>query len=276
MQFNRAMKAVTPPIVWNAMRKLYLWKQGGDMRFEGDYQCWADAAAAARGYDAEEILKRVVEAARKVRNGEAAFERDGVAFDEMQVNFPVTWALTRALARHGRMHVLDFGGSLGSTYRQCRAMFPREARVRWAVVEQRAYVEAGAMEFATGELTFHPAIEAAREQTDFDVLLLSGTLQYLPNPLEFLEEILAGNWQTIILDRTPFMHDDSMRLTVQHVPASIGSASYPAWFLSETQVLGRIEQDYALVSGWPGQDSAHNLHRHAGYKGFLFERKACK
>lgn len=273
MQFNRAMKAVTPPVVWDAARKLSDRLLGRDMRFDGDYACWAEAAAAAHGYDAAEILQRNIEATRKVCNGEAAFERDGVAFGDMQPNFPLAWALARALARHGRLHVLDFGGSLGSTFHQARVMLPQAADVRWAVVDQAGQVEAGLSEFATDELAFHHSIEAAKCGTDFDVLLLSGSLQYLPKPFELLEQILPEDWQTIILDRMPFMVDGTTRLTVQHVPASIGAASYPAWFFSEAQVLARLERDYHRIADWPGKDSAHNLGRRAVYKGLLFERK---
>jgi hypothetical protein len=42
----------------------------------------SEAAARSTGYDAAAIFEKTREATRKVRNGEAAFERDSVTFDK--------------------------------------------------------------------------------------------------------------------------------------------------------------------------------------------------
>jgi putative methyltransferase (TIGR04325 family) len=177
----------------------------------------------------------------------------------------------RAAVRHGQLHVVDFGGALGSTYAQSRVLINAASDVCWAIVEQPAYAAAGAEEFGNHELSFHDSIDAARQHADFDVLLLSGVIQYLPDPLGFLDSVLALEFPTVILDRTPFMVDGVARLTVQHVPESIYPASYPAWFFSETELLAKVAAQYDLVASWPALDDLHPEGGRAEYKGFLFE-----
>lgn len=272
-QFKKSLQSLVPPVFWQGARRIVSCLRGREIRFVGDFKSWAEAEAASTGYGAEYILERTIKAAREVNNGEAAFERDGVPIAEMEYPFPLAWALMRAAARHGRLHVLDFGGALGSTYFQSRALINAASDLRWAIVEQPAHVAAGAKEFGNHELSFHDTIDAARQHAEYDVILLSSVIQYLQDPLGFVDSVLTPEFPSIILDRTPFMVDGVARLTVQHVPEWIYPASYPAWFFSEDELLARFAQQYELVAGWPGSDNAQPENGKAIFKGFLFERK---
>jgi putative methyltransferase (TIGR04325 family) len=245
------------------------------IQFMGDFKSWSEADKEAAGYDQKHILDKTLEAVRKVINGEMAFERDGVPFPRMQYNFPLLSALMRIAERHGRLHVLDFGGSLGSTYFQSRGRLNSCPDLRWAVVEQASHVAVGNKEFANEELSFYDSIESACKDNEYDVLLLSGVLQYLPDPLTFLSSIVGRRIPAIIIDRTPFMVNGVARLTVQHVPKRIYSASYPAWFFSEHEFLAKFETQYENIATWSALDKHHPQGGRAEYKGFLFElRKA--
>ena len=232
---------------------------------------WAEALSASGSYGDPSICNRVISATRKVRNSEAAFERDGVAFPHMEYNFPLAFALLRAGARDGRINVVDFGGSLGSSYFQSRAILGGVLPISWAVVEQPNFVEAGRREFGNSELSFHETIEEARDLIGSDVLLLSGVLQYLPDPWGFLEEALSHAFRSVIIDRTPFIVDDRARLTVQYIPQQIYPASYPAWFFDES-LLQRLRPQYKLVASWPALDCLHPEGGRAVWRGFLYER----
>jgi putative methyltransferase (TIGR04325 family) len=85
----------------------------------------------------------------RVRDGECAYERDGVVFEEVQLSFPVLAGLLRASAADaGRLAVIDFGGALGSSYYQCRKFLSLLPDLAWAVVEQENFVRCGREEFA--------------------------------------------------------------------------------------------------------------------------------
>src|SRR6187431_804796 len=56
---------------------------GEHVWFRGNYQSWDEARRASVGYDAPAILEKVRVATLKVISGEAACERDSVAFDRV-------------------------------------------------------------------------------------------------------------------------------------------------------------------------------------------------
>jgi len=218
-------------------------RQGESNQFSGDYLSWQAALDAAGGYDMPGILARVREAALKVKRGEAVFERDSVCFDHEEYRWLTLACLLRVAAEHGgKLRVLDFGGSLGSFYFQHRKHFQGLRQVRWAVVEQSHYAACGRKEFQDGVLRFHGTIEECLAEGAVDVVLCSSVLQYLEKPYDMLANLAHSGVPYILLDRTPFIARGKDRLTVQHVPPSIYSASYPAWFFSGQYFLGEVRR----------------------------------
>lgn len=240
------VRPLVPPVLPAAVR----WARGRSaaIRFVGDFPSWEVARRAAGGYDDDAILARVRESAAKVRDGKAAFERDGVAFDRPEYNFPLLACLLRAATESGnRLRVLDFGGSLGSTYYQCRPFLGGVGEVSWTVVEQPHFVACGRREFEDGRLRFREGIEGVGEPVD--VILISSVLQYLPDPYAVLDRLTATRAGWLIVDRTFAVPTDRDVLTVQQVPASIYGrpASYPAWLFACHRVPARLARGWDLV-----------------------------
>lgn len=242
--------------------------------FTGDYGSWDQAQRDAVGYDAAVILEKTREALLKVKRGEAVAERDSVLFDHVQYSFPVLAGLLRAaLAAGGELGVVDFGGSLGSSYFQCRSFLRGVRRLEWMVIEQPAHVACGQQHFASEELLFYPTVQEAVGRHRTNTLLLSSVLQYLPDPYPMLRDLLQHGLECVIIDRTAFLTADRDRLTVQQVPDSIYPASYPAWFFSETRLTRTVtEAGYRLVADFAGADQVSPDDEAAYFKGFIFEK----
>ena len=80
-----------------------------------------------------------------------------MVFNEVQYAWPLLAGLLWVAAKHGgRLEVLDFGGSLGSSWFQNRAFLAGLGAVGWNVVEQSATVDVGRREFADETLCFIP------------------------------------------------------------------------------------------------------------------------
>src|SRR2546421_4551976 len=132
----------------------------GSIRFTGDFKSWQDAEQKSTGYGAPQILEKTRTALLKVKAGQAAFERDSIAFEKMENEFSLLAGLLRAAAAdRGRLSVLDFGGSLGGTYFQCRNFLSPVAALRWSVVDQPRHVACGRADFANNELHFYETID---------------------------------------------------------------------------------------------------------------------
>ena len=241
---KRLVKNWLPPALERWARGLVL---GGG--FEGDFATWEEACAQCTGYADKRILAKVLDATLKVKCGEAAFERDSVLFDEIEYAWPVLAGLMSAAARAcGRLNVLDFGGALGSVYFQNLAFLQTLPEVRWNVIEQSHFVEAGRSCIEHGPLHFYRTIEECLSQTQPTVVLLSSVLQYLESPTEVLRRLSATGAASLIIDRTPFATGDQGRLMVQHVPPRIYSASYPMRVFSYRELIDSLDTDWRVVA----------------------------
>lgn len=271
MRFRGLVKDLLPPVLADALDDL----AGRGIRFSGPYPSWEAAAGRCEGYAAEGILARVTEATKRVLAGEAAYERDGVLFDRIEYSFPVLATLLKAAAgQGGRLAVLDFGGSLGSSYRECRSFLgDAVASVHWAVVEQPAFAREGQARFESAELRFFASVAEALALGRPDVLLLSSVLQYLPDPAAALEELLATGARYVIVDRTIVHPGTDDRVYVQHVPASIYAGAYPCWSLSEPRLLQRFSGRYELVSAFASLPFPSLRRIGSRFNGYLFARR---
>jgi putative methyltransferase (TIGR04325 family) len=224
--------------------------------FRGDYFSWTEALSASSGYDSPTILSKTVGAVQRVKSGSAAFERDSVAFDKLEYNWPFLAALMLAAARdRGRLNVLDFGGSLGSAYLQNRRFLSTLESVIWSVVEQATHVTKGKELLASDNLRFYHTVEDCIQETAPTTVVLGSVLQYLEHPdLIFRKLCALDSAKTIIIDRTPFWDGSRDMLCVQHVPSWIYDASYPSWIFSRDRFAEQIGPDWHVLERFESFD----------------------
>lgn len=244
MSARRIAKAVAPPILLDLFRR---WS-GRSLRFAGRPSDWGQATQMSSGYSANNILDRVAQATRAVVSGQAQHERDSVLLNKAEPPFAVLTALLRASDGTGQLEAIDFGGSLGSTYRQCRPFLDRFSELQWRVVEQPAFVAVGRKEFTTTALSFYESLDELPKRSGPRVVLASSVLQYLENPWDVLEGLARLSADHMVIDRTPMTDDLQDRLCIQHVPRRIYAASYPCWILSRPKLLDQLSRNWRLVS----------------------------
>jgi putative methyltransferase (TIGR04325 family) len=213
----------------------------------GNYSSWEEAEKECKGYDSKEILKKVRESVMKVKNGSAVYERDSVLFDEIQYS-PELIKSFNASVDNNKLHVTDFGGSLGSSYFQHKSLFNKLSDFKWAVVEQKHFVDCGIRDISTDHLKFYYTIEEALKINSPQVLLLSSVIPYFKDPYGLISKMLTYKFEYIIIDRTAFIESKTERITKQVVPEYIYKASYPAWFLNEEKFISKFTGEYELVS----------------------------
>lgn len=224
------------------------WKQPKEeYGWFGNYSSWEEASAHTDGYDKENILEKTKASLLKIKSGEAVYERDSVIFDHKQYPFPlISFVLHSAVEKGTALHVLDFGGSLGSSYFQIKEFLTPQVCTSWNVVEQPHYVSCGKGYFEDGVLHFFNSIEEVHAVHPIDLVLLSSVVQYLPEPHVFLEKLASFGFKYIIIDRTAFVDESADRLTIQKVWPSVYEASYPSWFFNQKGFLQHFEEKYTL------------------------------
>ncbi|MES1204668.1 MAG: TIGR04325 family methyltransferase [Pseudomonadota bacterium] len=230
--------------------------------FRGVYASFAAASASAPatkavGYD---------------EPGAAAMYREG--FDQLRgSDYPVLFWLERLLP--SARAVFDYGGHVGVKYYAFRKVLAFPPGFVWTVCDVPAVVLAGEA------LRQQQTAAGLRFVTDFaaaeghDVLLCSGSLQYIERPLAALLQPLARRPPHLLINTTPFS-DRATFFTLNN----IGSAFCPykiqnaGAFIEELQRLG-----YRLKDRWenPGkrcQIPFHADHDVDGYGGMYFRLDA--
>lgn len=248
---------------------------GRRIRFYGEYAEWRSALEQTSGYDSQGVLERVRAAASRAARAEATFERDGTVLNDAEPPFPLLTALLRAAnERGGSLSVLDFGGSLGSVYYQCRPFLMNLSGLRWIVVEQPQFVESGRKLFEDDVLKFAVTVDEAIQKSTPDVILFSAVLQYLEKPLDAVKWAVEIAPPTIVIDRTPLvpsLHES--RIAVQKVPRRLGSASYPLWLFNRDQLVAPTLGRYRVLVEYDAVDGVMSYgFKRVEFKGFILDK----
>jgi putative methyltransferase (TIGR04325 family) len=238
--------------------------------WHGNYATWNDAKRKCQGYDSDLLFEKVRASARKVRDHEAKYERDSVLFYEAGYSYPLLSALLWICIRNrGKLHVLDFGGSLGSTYYQNKTILDDIKDLEWCIVEQDDFVRYGQEEFANERLHFFHTVEECTNSMEIDVVLFSSVLQYLEEPFKVIDNVKSTGINYFIIDRTPFIIGKD-RITIQRVPPKIYKGSYPCWFFNKEDFINAFSDSFELLLEFDALDKSNII---SEFKGFLFRRK---
>jgi len=237
----------------------------------GNYRSWSDAREASGGYDADVILEKVKNALVQVKNGTAVYERDSVLFDHIEYSWPLLTALLWVASQNrNSLKLIDYGGSLGSTYYQNRKFLSTLDNLQWNVVEQKSFVQTGKQLFENAHLKFYYSIEECIEEGHVDTVVLSSVIQYLEKPNDLISELIDRNFRFLIFDRTPFLLKGKDRISVQKVPHTIYKASYPSWLFNRETFLIRFSPKYELIAEFESPD---RLGDEIIFKGFIFKAR---
>ena len=272
---KKLIKMLLPPWIIFLFQKL----RQKTWEYSGDYSSWQDAAKNTLGYNTAEIFEKVFYATQQVLDGKAVFERDSVLFYQEEYNIPLLKALFQIARKKGRLHVLDFGGALGSVFFQNSGLLKSAVEdIEWIIVEQPAFFEASKKLVFEKELRFCKTVEEAKISTEIDVVLFSSVLQYLENIAEITDQVQDIDY--IIIDRHPeFTVKKSPQITVQNIREPIYNASYPVKIYGCGELEKYFIAKYTLLDKWySGCSSRQFLKSNDGtqhesqYVGMLFKR----
>lgn len=259
------LKEFIPPIL-NTLR-WYSFKYG----WKGSYKTYEDAKEKCNGYDENHILQRIIETTSKVKNGEAAYERDGIIYDQVRINFHLLNVLLLVSAGNGnKLTIIDFGGSLGTSYYQNIGYLSHLSSLNWCIIEQPKFVEVGKQSFENEHIKFFSSIEECLSKyPNPDLVLISSVLQYIPKPYDLLKKIQSYNIPNLMLDLVGYNDKVEDRITVQNVPPIFYGieASYPCIFFNRGRLESQLNTNYSKVFDFISEHEKYYI----GIKPFKYE-----
>lgn len=268
--WKKIVKSIIPPCMTEGFRKLK-----SKPEYLGNYKSFGEAQKYSTGYDDPQIFEQIKEARLKVLRGEVFYERDGVTFDAPQYFWPLlTCLLSIASNNEGNLKILDFGGSLGTTYFQNMLFIKNIPKLRWIVVEQKQFVEYGKQNLQEERLRFYDTVEEALEKEKPDVALFSSSLQYLEKPYNVLDTLQKAGLKFFIFDRTTFIQGEENRIVIQRPERTFKKSTFPAWLFGKKSFNAYFENDYKLITEFPSIGNPITTDRGPGEcLGMLFAKK---
>ncbi|HBD94145.1 MAG: hypothetical protein A2015_03205 [Spirochaetes bacterium GWF1_31_7] len=276
MFIKKIIKLFVPPIILKVIH---------DIRFSVKKTGWFagfDSFEAAKkistGYDSDIILQKCSTSLQKVKSGEVVYERDSYLFDEVQYYYPLLSSLLWVASQNNNtLSIIDFGGSLGSSYYQNRFFLSHLKKLEWNIVEQEQFVTEGKKIFEDEILKFYYSIDEVLAERKADMIIFSSVIQYIEKPFELLNKVINYNFKYILFDMTGVIKGENDIVTRQIVPEYIYKADYPCWFFSESKFINFFSSHYDLIFNFFGyfnnRIEIHNSKTIAQYKGFLFRLK---
>ena len=136
-----------------------------------------------------------------------------------------------AILRSNKINVIDYGGGGGYHYSLTRLILGEGSSIRWAVIENSAYV-LESKNFSEINCNFYTSISQALEYvTRPDVVLAFNSIQYSADPLVALSDLVKINAPVIILTEVPLVLGSMPIITVQNSKLSEnGPGPLPANF----------------------------------------------
>ena len=180
-------------------------------------------AECGSGYESSDVAEVVVEKTRRLVH-------------EQPVELPPSGILLAAASlagRGGSLRVVDVGGAAGAHYVAVRRLLPQSTRLDWIVVETSAMVAAVARIDHDDEVKFSTDLLAALRAwaSPPDLVLASGVLMCLPDPLAALAQISDSKAGALVFTRTGLSADARTRIIIQESRLQDnGPGSLPAGF----------------------------------------------
>jgi len=156
------------------------------------------------------------------------------------------------------LNVVEIGGACGASYFEAKHLRPVSID-QWSIVETPLMASAGNLVNDDPALSFHTDIDAALQAlTSVDIVIVQGTLQYLPDPGQLLKNLFSSGIPYIYVTRTPVTNQNTPIITKQetdlsaHGPGTLpnmadAKSTQPMTLLSQGLLFSFVPLAYEIV-----------------------------
>ncbi len=246
------LKKVLPPQLVRLTKREYSQTSDKRPRKYDTYEA-ALADCNADAYENDDIVRAVVE--KNVRLRSSIEETKRLDLGALRTLIGIGLAKVGA---EQKLNVIDFGGGGGYHYTIAKAALGNDFKLRWNVVETPAMTRE-AQRMRNSELRFFDCIESAsKDLGGVDLVFTSGALQYCPDPLNILKELVRVRADYLFITRTALNDEPNRLIIVQNSPLSHNgpgalppgfvdrTVSYPAVFCPKQDFESVIAQHYQI------------------------------
>lgn len=227
-------------MIWKFINLIF--KLFNKIYFSNQKKSWELARNFSSTYQDIQIFKKVINCYKNIKNKNYEFyERDGFIFNIKPDESDLIQLLKdNIIKKKEAFQVLDYGGSLGSRFFS-NYNFIQKNNIHWNIVEQKEFVDFGQKNLQKSNLFFFNNLNDCLKLKKIDCVIFSGSLQYLENYLEILNELKQHNIRLIFLDYLPLSKYKEHKIFVQKIPKKIVYSSYPIHIFSKNVFINEIQ-----------------------------------
>lgn len=228
-------------MIWRSVN--FIFKLFNKIYFSNQKKSWELARNSSSTYQNIQIFKKVINCYEKIKNKNYEFyERDGLIFNVKPDELDLIQFLKKNIAQKKEtIQVLDYGGSLGSRFFS-NYNFIQNNNIHWNIVEQKEFVDYGQKNLQKSNLFFFNNLNDCLKLKKIDCVIFSGSLQYLKDYLEILNELKQNNIRFIFIDYLPLSKYKEHKIFVQNIPKKIVYSSYPIHIFSKNVFVNEIQK----------------------------------
>jgi putative methyltransferase (TIGR04325 family) len=218
------------------------------------YASFAAALADSNSYEDQRLIAVVSEKTRRYR--EALRNSPSRTIDSRQT-VQNMFVLSQVEPQR-KIYVLEIGGACGASFYEAKHLLPDRVE-HWSIVETAAMAAAGEALKNDPELTFHSDVNSALASLEsHDLAIVQGTLQYVPDPPQLLNQLFATDIGYVYVTRTPVTAVTASIFTKQetdlaaHGPGKLpnspaGKSSQPLTLLNDATLFDAVPAAYEIV-----------------------------
>jgi len=262
---------------------IQLKKRGTPYKTYASYEEAIAECKTPNTYENEELVKAII-------HKQSEFNRTG--FKPFEVPDAI-WAALCAInytvkkTNHSTIRVLDHGGAAGTHYFFLKYFLNANINLKWCVVETAKMVEY-AKKLTTNDLSFTTSLEEAETSLGgVDLFYSSGTLQCIPNPYDFLKQVVEKKWPFLFFNRTGFTRGNYDVTSIQKslirdnglpgtLPPEVANkeVQYPVTYMQFNEFQKIIDSSYSSPWHCPVESGYHMVNDEPIFGNAMFyERK---
>jgi putative methyltransferase (TIGR04325 family) len=219
------IKQITPPFMLNSFKKAAKLNNPIFKTYEEAYSACYNGA-----YQNDDLVKVVVEKNK-------IFQQQIMSnpiFDLGCLRTLIPLGIINTKFSTEPLNIIDFGGGGGYHWTIASTTFKKQ-QLRWNVVETMA-MSTEAKRISNKNLKFFDNIKDAKDDlSSVDLIFTSSTLQYCPDPLAALKQLVDVGAKYLFITRTTFNNEDKSVFSVQTSKlSSNGPGPLPEGFTDRT------------------------------------------
>lgn len=247
---------ILPPFIFSLIRDFL----PVSLKSRGDYINFNHALTHCKNqsYENEDLVNIIYEKTllwkKKLQNEDKII----LDYNNLQILSSILIAST-----NNNINLLDFGGSFGTHYFLLKYFLNKINKnllFSWNIIENSTIVRKSKI-LSTQDLKFFNSInEINYSDNVFDLVIISGVLQYLPEPFKYLDEIINTKSKYILINRIPLFDNNKSKIAVQHSNLSMNGPGelppgikdirikYPIHLLPKSLILEYLSANYVLIT----------------------------